>query len=110
MPGPARGFAMLRQSFVMFAARPTIERSEFWGNALTLEYSEMPKYLFSIAGEARNAFPVDLPDRKSVRGEAIRAAGEILRDIDGALKKEWRMVVKDESGEQVLELRFSVTE
>ncbi len=71
----------------------------------------MPKFLFSIAGEARNAFPVDLPDRKSVRGEAIRAAGEILRDIDGALKKkEWRMVVRDESGEQVLELLFSVKE
>jgi hypothetical protein len=71
----------------------------------------MPKFLFSIAGEARNSFPVDLPDRKSVRGEAIRAAGEILRDIDGSLKKkEWRMIVKDESGELVLELRFSVRE
>jgi hypothetical protein len=71
----------------------------------------MPKFLFSIGGEARDTFPVDLPDRKSVRGEAIRAAGEILRDIDGALKKkEWRMVVKDESGELVLELRFSVRE
>jgi hypothetical protein len=71
----------------------------------------MPRYLFWISGESRESFSVDLPGRKSVRGEAIRAAGEILRDIDGALSgREWRMLVKDESGEEVLELIFSIKE
>jgi len=75
------------------------------------EYAEMPKFYFNIDSERPDTEGVDLPDRKKARSEAIRAAGEILRDIDGHLTaKDWVMVVKDESGEFVLELRFSIRE
>ena len=70
----------------------------------------MPKFFFNINSERPDDVGVELPDRKTARGEAIRAAGEILRDLDGALSREWVMVVYDESGETILELRFSVTE
>jgi hypothetical protein len=71
----------------------------------------MPRFFFNIDAERTDSVGVDLPDRESARGEAIRTAGEILRDLDGALSgREWRMVVSDERGEIVLELRFSVTE
>ena len=71
----------------------------------------MPKFFFHIEGERPDAEGVDLPDRRSARGEAIRTAGEILRDIDGALSsREWIMRVEDEDGDMVLELRFQVIE
>ena len=71
----------------------------------------MPKFYFNIDSERPDTEGVDLPDRKKARSEAIRAAGEILRDIDGHLTaKDWIMVVKDESGGFVLELRFSIRE
>jgi len=71
----------------------------------------MPRFFFNIDSERPDTEGVELPDRKKVRGEAIRAAGEMLRDIDGHLSaKDWIMVVKDESGDFVLELRFSVRE
>lgn len=71
----------------------------------------MPKYYFSVDEERPDAAGVDLPNRQAARGEAIRAAGEILRDIDGAFAGEaWRMVVRDENGNILLELRFFVTE
>ena len=71
----------------------------------------MPRFFFHIDSERPDREGVELPDRKKARSEAIRAAGEILRDIDGHLTaKDWVMVVKDESGEFVLELRFSIRE
>jgi len=71
----------------------------------------MPRYYFDIDSERPDTTGVELPDRKKARSEAIRAAGEILRDIDGALStREWTMTVKDESGAVILELRFSVAE
>jgi hypothetical protein len=69
----------------------------------------MPKFFFNINSERPDPVGVELPDRKTARSEAIRAAGEILRDIDGAFSaKEWIMVVSDENGEFFLRLRFSV--
>ena len=73
----------------------------------------MPRYFFHIH-DGRNIPDqdgTDLPDIKAVRGEAIRAAGEILADINGGLShEEWRMEVTDEVGRPVLTLRFSATE
>jgi len=71
----------------------------------------MPRFYFNIAGESPDRDGVDLPDGKSARGEAIRAAAEILKDIDGALTRDgWRMTVEDATGKFVLELRFSIVE
>jgi hypothetical protein len=71
----------------------------------------MPRYYFDIASERPDATGVELPDRTKARAEAIRAAGEILRDIDGALStREWAMTVRDESGAVILQLRFVVTQ
>jgi hypothetical protein len=71
----------------------------------------MPRFFFSVDEERADTAGVDLPDRVAARGEAIRAAGEILRDIDGNLAgDEWKMIVRDESGAVLLELRFSVRE
>lgn len=71
----------------------------------------MPRYFFDISSERPDTVGVELPDRAKARAEAIRAAGEILRDIDGALSsREWIMSVKDESGAIILQLRFEVTE
>ena len=71
----------------------------------------MPRFFFSVDEERPDTVGVDFPDRETARGEAIRAAGEILRDIDGAFAgQEWRMVVRDENDVVVLELRFSITD
>jgi hypothetical protein len=73
----------------------------------------MPRYFFHIhdSRDIPDRDGVDLPDLKAVRGEAIRAAGEMLRDIDGAFSgEEWTMQVTDEAGRPVHTLRFSATE
>jgi hypothetical protein len=71
----------------------------------------MPRYYFDVDSERPDTAGVELPDRKAARSEAIRAAAEILRDIDGSLSsREWVMQVKDESGAVILELRFVVSE
>ena len=71
----------------------------------------MPRFFFDVDAEGLDTDGLELPDRKSARAEAIRAAGEILRDIDGALfSEDWVMIVKGERGETVWELRFSVVE
>lgn len=71
----------------------------------------MQRFFFHIEGERPDLSGVELTDRRSARGEAIRTAGEILRDIDGALSnREWKMTVQDEYGAIVLVLRFQVTE
>jgi hypothetical protein len=73
----------------------------------------MMRYFFHVRD--RRDLPdedgADLTDMQAVRGEAIRAAGEMVRELDGAFTgEEWRMDVTDEEGRQVLTLRFSVTE
>ncbi len=70
----------------------------------------MPRFFFHDTGQADRE-GVDLPDRKAARDEAIRAAAEILKDIDGAFSgKQWVMTVEDEAGNFVLELTFSLRE
>ena len=73
----------------------------------------MPHYFFHVRD--RRDLPdedgADLPDMQAVRGEAIRAAGEMVRDLDGAFTgEEWTMEVTDEAGRPVLTLRCSATE
>jgi hypothetical protein len=45
-----------------------------------------------------------------VRAEAFRAAGEMIRELEGELPQEWVMTVTDEAGQPVLTLRFSAIE
>ena len=53
----------------------------------------------------------ELPDRRAMRGEAIRLAGEIITDEDGNLAgEEWNMTVRDDGGRTVMTLRFSAVE
>ena len=73
----------------------------------------MPRYFFHLhdSRDIRDHEGVDLPDMQAVRAEAIRAAGEMLRDLDGRLTgEEWRMDVTDEAGQPVLTLHFSAIE
>ena len=75
--------------------------------------SPVPRYFFQIHDSQTIPDPegVELPDMAAVRSEAIITAGEMLRDLDGALSgEEWRMEVTDEGGQPVLTLRFSATE
>jgi len=54
----------------------------------------------------------ELPNIEAVRLEAIRASAEILRDLDGQnlwQGHEWRMVVVDDGGAEVLTLRFQAS-
>lgn len=52
-----------------------------------------------------------LPNQKAVRGEAIRYAGEILKDEgDRLVGNEWSMTVRDDDGRIVLTLWFSAME
>jgi hypothetical protein len=71
----------------------------------------MARFFFDIDTEPQDQDGVDLPNRYAARSEAIRAAAEALRDIDGALStNKWVMHVRDEHNRSVLEITFSVTE
>jgi hypothetical protein len=73
----------------------------------------MPLYFYHITyGAGAPAWPhegVELADDEAAWVEATTACGEMLRDLDGALKAgpEWRMVVTRESGEVLYRLTFS---
>jgi hypothetical protein len=73
----------------------------------------MPRYFFHVHDGADQPDPTgtEFADFKAARGEAVRACGEMLRDIDGDLPigSEWRMDVADETGRTILTLRFSQT-
>ncbi len=75
----------------------------------------MPRYFFNVH-DGRD-YPDDegteLPDLATVRAEALRSSGEMLRDSKGAgfwSGDDWTMNVTDEAGKTVLTLRFSGTE
>ncbi len=74
----------------------------------------MPRYYFSIhdgVTEQPDTIGTSLANPRAARSEAIRAAGEMLADVDGNLTgEEWRMTVTDENGSVVLTLRFSAIE
>ena len=71
----------------------------------------MPRFHFHIfdGRDQRDEDGTELPDFKTARLEAIRYAGEVLRDQADrvALGEHWRMDVTDESGLVLLRLDFS---
>ena len=70
----------------------------------------MARYYFHIRDgkDLPDAVGTELPNLAAVRQEAISAAGEMLRDVASVWTgEEWRMTVLDDTGAQVLLLRFS---
>ena len=73
----------------------------------------MPRYFFDVHEDQDMADDTgtELPDRRAMRSEAIRLAGEIIADEDGKLADEqWNMTVRDEAGNKVMTLWFSAVE
>jgi len=74
----------------------------------------VPRYFFNVYDHTviLDDIGSDLPDLEAVRREAVRSSTELLRNSDVAhlwSGKEWRMVVVDEHGAEVLTLRFSAS-
>ena len=70
----------------------------------------MPRYFFHVDGEPPDSDGLELPGIEAVRAEAIRAAGEMLRDIDGEFDgAEWAMRVTEDD-RPVLTLQFRAIE
>ena len=70
----------------------------------------MPKYFFVVRqGDytSQHSDGIELPDIGSVQLEAIKSAGEILRDLNRPIEagSELRMEVADESSRPVFSLR-----
>ncbi|QPF88343.1 hypothetical protein IC762_30075 [Bradyrhizobium genosp. L] len=65
----------------------------------------MPRYFFHIQHGERHADEtgVELPGKDAAWKEATFTAGQLLRDLDGALKpgQEWRLEVTDEAANPV---------
>ena len=70
----------------------------------------MPRYYFDVDGAPDDDDGVELPDFPAARAQAIIAAGEMLRDLDGALIEDWIMRVTDEARQRVLTLHFRAIE
>jgi hypothetical protein len=53
---------------------------------------------------------LELPDLAAVRAEAIRSAGEMVRELDRKLypNSVWEMRVTDQPGRTILTCRFSL--
>lgn len=70
----------------------------------------MPTYFFNVrhGSLAIDHEGTDLPDDSAAWQQATTACGEMIRDLDGALKAgpEWRMEVLDEKREVIYSLRF----
>jgi hypothetical protein len=74
-----------------------------------LELAFMPLYRFNTryGAEVTQSGGVSLDSTRHAWQEATRAAGEILRDLDGSLEphREWRMDVSDNDGNALFSLR-----
>jgi hypothetical protein len=72
----------------------------------------MPRFFFNVYDgiDAPDREGTDLPDWSAGREEAIRLAGELLRDSakQMALGEDWRMEVTDEAGLILFRLDFTV--
>jgi hypothetical protein len=71
----------------------------------------MPRYFFHIYQGGRHLpdeIGSDLPDENAAWKEATVTVGQILEDLDGALKPglQWRMEVTDEAGNPICVLRI----
>ena len=72
----------------------------------------MHRYFFDVHDSYSDPEGAELPDIYAAQAEAIRASGEMLRDLgakfwDGT---EWKMILKDETGRPLFTLRFSAQE
>jgi hypothetical protein len=71
----------------------------------------MPRYFFHVrdSSEHIDEDGVELPSLDEARSQAVVAAGEALRDLDGKFwnGEDWRMWVNDETGATVCTLRFT---
>jgi hypothetical protein len=72
----------------------------------------VPRYFFHVhdSSDFLDSEGVELPDLvDAARTQAVIAAGEALKDLDGKFWKspDWRMWVTDEAGETVCTLTFS---
>jgi hypothetical protein len=66
-----------------------------------MRQSSVPRFFFNVHDglDRPDEEGTELRDREAVRPEALRAAGEMLRDIAETFNgDEWRMEVKDEAG------------
>lgn len=71
----------------------------------------MPLYYFSTTNDDRRDDrddPIDLPDHNAAWGQAAVAFGEMLKEINGDLKRntEWRSDVRDESKDLIYSLKL----
>ena len=68
----------------------------------------MPRYFFNVhdGRDAPDEDGIVLPDLETARSQAVIAAGEMFRDLDGKFwgSPEWRMEVTDEQGARVCSL------
>lgn len=71
----------------------------------------MPRFHFKTrhgADSQDDPEGMELEDLKAAWGEATRATGEILKEIDGSLEpeREWRMDVSNDVGQALFSLRL----
>lgn len=72
----------------------------------------MPKFHFHVDDGTlvADGDGTDLPDLEAAQSEAVKAAGELLRELDGRLwqgDKTWLMHVTDENDTLLFSLNFS---
>jgi uncharacterized protein DUF6894 len=75
----------------------------------------MPRFYFRLTDSLNTEMKkegLELPDKWAAWAEATTACGELLKDLDGALKPggRWQMLVKDEAGKDIYELEFRTKE
>jgi hypothetical protein len=71
----------------------------------------MPRFYFRIVDSVNTEVKeegLQLPDKQAAWVEATAACGELLKELDGALKPgdNWQMQVKDQAGRILYELEF----
>jgi hypothetical protein len=69
----------------------------------------MPKYFFIVRHEGHisdHSDGIDFPNLDAARLEALKSAGELLRELDVPLEagSEWRMEVADETRRPIFSL------
>jgi hypothetical protein len=71
----------------------------------------MALYFFNVSGRLPDGEGTAFPHAPDVRREALRMAGEMIRELDGDWDgREWQMQVTDETGQDLLTLCFSAFE
>jgi precorrin-6x reductase len=71
----------------------------------------VPRYFFNVhdGRDIPDQEGTELSGPREARDKAVIASGEALKDLNGAFwdSEQWTMVVTDESGATVCELKFS---